>query len=61
MSSELRPPRINFIALTILLASATLALLSWQALDDQRITYGILAIGLILMQAAKCAGLISTN
>jgi regulator of protease activity HflC (stomatin/prohibitin superfamily) len=55
MSSELRVPRINFIALTILLASVALALLASQALDDQRVTYGILAAGLILMQAPRVA------
>ena len=55
MSSELRVPRINFIALTILLASVGLALLASQAFDDRRVTFGILAVGLILMQAPRVA------
>ena len=55
MSSELRLPRVNFIALTILLASVALALLAAQSFEDQRVTFGILAIGLILMQAPRVA------
>ena len=55
MTSELRVPRINFIALTILIASVALAMLASQALDDRRLTIGILAVGLILMQAPRVA------
>ena len=55
MSSEMRVPRVNFIALTILLADVTLALVALQALDDRRVSVGILAGGLILMQAPRVA------
>ncbi|MEO6223044.1 MAG: slipin family protein [Vicinamibacterales bacterium] len=55
MSSELRLPRVNFIALTILVVSVALAMLARQALDDDRITFGIIVAGLILMQAPRVA------
>jgi regulator of protease activity HflC (stomatin/prohibitin superfamily) len=55
MNPDLHLPRVNFIALTILLASVALALLAWQALGDRRISFGILAAGLILMQAPRVA------
>ena len=55
MNPDLHLPRVNFIALTILLVSVTLALLASQAFEDWRLTYGILAAGLILMQAPRVA------
>jgi hypothetical protein len=55
MNPDLHMPRVNFIALTILLASVTLALLTSQAFEDRRVTYGILAAGLVLMQAPRVA------
>ena len=55
MNADLHMPRVNFIALTILVVSVTLALLASQAIDDPRVTYGILAAGLILMQAPRVA------
>jgi regulator of protease activity HflC (stomatin/prohibitin superfamily) len=55
MSSELRLPRVNFIALTILLAFVAMGLIASQTIDDRRVTYGIIALGLILMQAPRVA------
>ena len=55
MNPDLKMPRVNFIALTILLASVTLALIADQAFEDRRVTYGIIAAGLILMQAPRVA------
>ena len=55
MNPDLHMPRVNFIALTILLASVTLALIASQAFEDRRITFGILAAGLVLMQAPRVA------
>jgi regulator of protease activity HflC (stomatin/prohibitin superfamily) len=55
MNRDLNMPRINFIALAILVASVALALLAYQALDDLRVLFGILAAGLILMQAPRVA------
>jgi regulator of protease activity HflC (stomatin/prohibitin superfamily) len=55
MNADLQLPRVNFIALAILVVSVALALLTMQALDDQRATYAILAAGLILMQAPRVA------
>ena len=55
MNPDLKMPRVNFIALTILLVSVTLALIADQAFEDRRVTYGIIAAGLILMQAPRVA------
>jgi len=55
MNPDLHLPRVNFIALTILLASVTLALLASQTFEDRRVTYGIVLAGLILMQAPRVA------
>jgi regulator of protease activity HflC (stomatin/prohibitin superfamily) len=55
MNPDLHMPRVNFIALTILLASVTLALIADQAFEDRRVTYGIIVAGLILMQAPRVA------
>ena len=55
MSSELRLPRVNFIALTILLAFVAMGLIASQTIDDRRVSYGIIALGLILMQAPRVA------
>lgn len=55
MSPELRLPRINFIALTILVGSVALALVARQSIEDQRVAFAILAAGLVLMQAPKVA------
>lgn len=55
MSSDLRLPRINFIALAILLGSVVLAVLAGQVTDDRRLYAAIVAAGLILMQAPKVA------
>jgi regulator of protease activity HflC (stomatin/prohibitin superfamily) len=55
MNADLHMPRVNFIALTILVVSVTLALLASQAFDDPRVTYGILVAGLVLMQAPRVA------
>jgi regulator of protease activity HflC (stomatin/prohibitin superfamily) len=55
MTTELRAPRINFIALTILLGSGALAAITWQAIGDSRLAFGIIAAGLVLMQAPRVA------
>src|SRR5687768_16366384 len=55
MNPDLHMPRVNFIALTILVAFVALALLASQAFEDRRITWGIIAAGLILMQAPRVA------
>ena len=55
MNPDLHMPRVNFIALTILVVSVAAALLASQALDDRRAAIAILAIGLILMQAPRVA------
>jgi regulator of protease activity HflC (stomatin/prohibitin superfamily) len=53
MSPELRVPRINVIALAILLISIAVALLVGQG--DPRVYVAILLAGLLLMQAPKVA------
>jgi regulator of protease activity HflC (stomatin/prohibitin superfamily) len=55
MSSDLRLPRINFIALIILIASLAIAMFALQSTEDRRVPIGILAAGLILMQAPRVA------
>lgn len=55
MTTDLRAPRINFIALTILLGSAALAVIVSRSMDDNRLAYGIIAVGLVLMQAPRVA------
>ena len=55
MTTDLRAPRINFIALTILLASGGLAVIAGQAIGDSRLAAGIIAAGLVLMQAPRVA------
>ena len=55
MSSDLRLPRINFIALTILLVAVALAMVVAQTADDRRIVAGIVVAGFILMQAPRVA------
>ena len=55
MSSDLQLPRINFIALIILVASLALAMMALQSTEDRRVAIGILAAGLILMQAPRVA------
>ena len=55
MSTDLRLPRINFIALTILLGAVALAIAAAQMYDDRRLAAAILLLGVILMQAPKVA------
>jgi regulator of protease activity HflC (stomatin/prohibitin superfamily) len=55
MNPDLHMPRVNFIALTILLGAIASAGLALQVFDDLRIIYGILAAGVILMQAPRVA------
>jgi len=55
MTTELRVPRVNFIALTILLASAGLALLALRFTGDGRLALGIVGAGLVLMQSPRVA------
>src|SRR5918993_1572113 len=55
MSTDLRLPRINFIALTILLAAVALAIAAAQLYDDRRLAAAIVVLGVILMQAPKVA------
>jgi len=55
MTTELRVPRVNFIALTILLASAGLALLALRLTRDGRLALGIVGAGLVLMQSPRVA------
>lgn len=54
MTTVLRP-RSNFIALSILIASGTLALIASRTVGDIRLTIGIVAVGLVLMQAPRVA------
>lgn len=55
MTTELRVPRVNFIALTILFASAGLALMASRVIGDGRLALGIVGAGLVLMQAPRVA------
>ena len=55
MTTDLRAPRLNFIAIAILLTSLGLALWVFQTLGDRRVTAGIIALGLVLMQAPRVA------
>lgn len=53
--TDMRVPRVNFIALTILAAAVALALVVSQGTGDRRLAAGIFAAGLILMQAPRVA------
>lgn len=55
MTTELRVPRVNFIAFTILFASAGLALMASRVIGDGRLALGIVGAGLVLMQAPRVA------
>src|SRR5688572_33094406 len=55
MNRDLSMPRVNFIALAILIVTVTLALIADQAFEDRGLTWGIIAAGLILMQAPRVA------
>jgi regulator of protease activity HflC (stomatin/prohibitin superfamily) len=55
MTAELRMPRINFIALAILLGSIGLAVAVAQLSGDRWLYIGIVLAGLVLMQAPKVA------
>ena len=55
MSSDMRLPRINFIALAVLVVSLVLAKVASDSIEDQRIAIAIVAVGLILMQAPRVA------
>lgn len=55
MMLDLRVPRLNFIALTILFVSIGLAMLVSQATGDSRLSIAVLGAGLILMQAPRVA------
>ena len=48
-------PRINFVAIAILLGSAAAAVYAWQATGDVGPPVAILALGLVLMQAPRVA------
>jgi regulator of protease activity HflC (stomatin/prohibitin superfamily) len=48
-------PRVNFVAIAILIASAGLAMYEWRATDSLVLPAVILAVGLVLMQAPRVA------
>ncbi len=48
-------PRVNFVAIAILLGSAALAAFAWGSTDSVLPAVAILAIGMILMQAPRVA------
>jgi regulator of protease activity HflC (stomatin/prohibitin superfamily) len=48
-------PRVNFVAIAILLGSAALAAFAWGSTDSVLPAVGILAIGMVLMQAPRVA------
>jgi regulator of protease activity HflC (stomatin/prohibitin superfamily) len=55
MNFDLKMPRTNFIALSILLGAAALSVVAWQAFEDMRPVYALMAAGLVLMQAPRVA------
>jgi regulator of protease activity HflC (stomatin/prohibitin superfamily) len=55
MNPDLSIPRVNVIALTILVAAIALAIMANQQLADIRIAVAILVAGLVLMQAPRVA------
>ncbi len=48
-------PRVNFVAIAILIASAGLGIYEWRATDSLVLPASILAVGLVLMQAPRVA------
>ena len=48
-------PRVNFVAIAILIASAGVGIYLWRATDSLVLPAAILAVGLVLMQAPRVA------